>query len=459
MIVISMMDIYPAVAESGYECEMGYTGASSTLGTFSQVFCWVKGASVPWRVCKMNAVYMFFAEFFDQVSLFFGLVLLSSPKPSIAYVKACRYLILFSALESIVGLIYYSTAYAQGGSFLTKSSSCAIMPSTDAKAVAEDIRGEAMKLLIYESLSLVMYSGFVWGTFVLVEILKRGGTGDERIAQSDVLSLVKREPPKILVMSSAFGVMPLRPAAIFISLGLMGMCFFNGFNNMLRMISWCGNFDMEATWCRWPYGVLSAVDQLACIALCLFTVRALLQLKAGVKLPHLAGFWGYVTVSSLVFIMGSMYISVEKYPSYWMSGIRSDVWVYYSRFWMAAVLMVLTRSISVLRIAGGIGSESDRDAADLIYENLSANADDATSEADSLNDLLGVAGSDLNEQKAEPPAAQVASVWDMFSGEAEKVASVGTNSRETSGVATPVVAPDTNPVPSQALAGLVPPSN
>lgn len=459
MIVISLMDIYPAVTESGYECEMGFAGASSTLGTFSQFVCWVTDVSVPWRVCKLNAVQSFFSEFFDQVSLFFGLVLLSSPKPSITYVKACRYLITFSALESLVGLAYYGIAYAQGASFLTKSNSCPYTALQDMTAVNADVMSHALKGIIYESLSLVFYTGFVWGTFVLVEILKRGGTGDERIAQSDVLGLIKRDPPKILVLSSAFGILPLRPASIMISLGLLGMCLFNGFNNMWRMFSWCGLFDMEANWCRWPYGVLSAVDQLVCILLCLYTIRCLMQLAPGVKLPHLASLWGYLTLSSLVFIGGALYISTEKYPAYWLSGIRSDVWVYYARFWMSAVLLVLTRSISVLRVAGGSGSEDDRNATEMIYEHLSEKKDqDAASDADSLNDLLGLSSADIVPTSAA--STKRASLWNYFSG-GDEPASVGKSaaemsSRETSGVATPVVEDPsaTAPIVAQALQGL-----
>jgi hypothetical protein len=442
MIGISLMDIYPAVTEMGYECEMQFTDDSAALGTFGQVYCALKSHAMPWTVCKMNAMESFFSEFTDQIALFFGLVLMSSPKPSISYVRVARYLIIFSVIESLVRLPYFSLAYVQGSEFMKASSSC-IFEVSAGGSDSKHMQSEALKGIIYELLSIIFYSGFIWGTYVLIPVLKKGGTGDERVAGSDVLSLVRVNPPKLLVLTSAFGVAPLRIASILLSLGMVGMCVYNGFNNILRMASWCGSFEMETSWCRWPYGILSAIDQLVCILIALYTIHALVFLRPDKKFPSLSLLWGYLTLSSFVFVIGAVYVILNKYPAYWFSGMRSDLWIYYTRFWFAANLVIFTRSIAVIRIAGGTGSEDERAATDLIYANLSdAKKENGLgltmedSDNDSLTDLLGMSGTVLRTTKRVSPVEP----------EQDDV----TSSRETSRLGTPLV-----PLEAQAVDGVV----
>lgn len=448
MIAISLMDLYPAVTEMGYECEMQFTDDTAALGSFSQVYCWIAKKTTPWTVCKYNAIVSFASEFMDQVGLFFGLVLMSSPKPSISYVRITRYLVMFQLLESILRLPFYAAAYAKGSEFMKSSSSCIFEVSSDQSDTSQMITA-ALKGIIYEGLSIVFYAGYVWGTFMLIPVLKRGGTGDERVAGEDVLALVRRDPPKLLVLSSAFSIAPLRIASIILCLALVGMCLYNGFTNLLRMVSWCGAFGMEKTWCRWPYGILSLIDQSACIFFSLYTTSCLVFLRPDQKFPPLSIFWAYITFSSFVFLIGSIYIVSQKYPSYWLSGMRSDLWIYYTRFWFGVNLVVFMRSISIIRVAKGVGTEDERGASDLIYANLSdkGGSDEngknvSDDDADSLSDLLGLTGPTVRSSTrlVEPAKGE----WTSESPQ--------TSSRDTSPLGTPVMqSQSVGPIPSQAV--------
>ena len=281
---------------------------------------------------------------------------------------------------------------------------------------------------------------------MLIPVLQRGGTGDERVAGEDVLSIVRRDPPKLLVLTSAFSLAPLRIASILLCLGLIGMCVYNGFNNLLRMVMWCGQFEMENTWCRWPYGALSLVDQVVCICVSLYTTNCLVFIRPDAKFPPLSVFWAYITFSSFVFLVGAVYIVSQKYPSYWLSGMRSDVWIYYTRFWFGINLVVFMRSISIIRVARGVGSEDERAASDLIYANLSDKGaalgdggKDSEDDADSLTDLLGISGS----KRLEPAKGE----WTSQSPE--------NSSRETSPLGTPVLpSQSVGPVQTQAVDGI-----
>ena len=453
MILISLMDIYPAVTQMGYECEMNFMDSSAALGTFSQVYCFFKEKTTPWTVCKMDAQHTFYAEFVDQLALFFGLVLLSAPKPSISYVRVTRYLIMFSTVESIVNLCYYSMAYSQGSEFMKRSSSCVFEVTSggndDAAMVAE-----ALIRIIYECLCLTFYSAFIWGSYVLVPVLKRGGTGDERVAGTDVLALVKRDPPKLLVMTSAFGVTALRIATILLTLALVAMGSYNGFNNLVRMIYWCGDFKMEQTWCRWPYGVVSIIDQGVCIALSLYTCQSLVYLRSDKKFPSLLWVWTFFAATSIALMGASTYIVTRKYPSYWFSGMRSDLWIYYVRFWLCALILVFLRSISIIRVAGGTGSEDPRTAADLVYKNLS-NTNELDSlgltgesdDVDSLDGLLGFRGPKGGNESSGQANPAAGDMWTNESAE--------TSSRETSAIATPLASSQSvRAAPVQAVDGL-----
>jgi hypothetical protein len=446
MLIISLVDIIPAVLQLGYECEMQFTDESAALGTFAQVYCAIAKNETPWTVCKYNAVQEFFSEFTDQIGLFFGLILMSSPKPAISYVKITRYLMIFATIESLIALPYYCLAYAQGAEFIKSSSSC-IFEVSSGNSDSSQITSVSLKGIIYETLCIILYCGFIWGTYVLVPVLKRGGTGDERVAGSDVLALVRRSPPKLLVLTSAFNFAPLRIASILLCLGLVGMCVYNGFNNLLRMISWCGQFEMERVWCRWPYGILSLCDQTVCILFSLYTVHQLVFLRPDKRMPPLSIWWAYIAFSSFVFLIGAVYIISAKYPAYWLSGMRSDLWIYYTRFWFGLTLVVFTRSISIIRVAGGVGNEDDRGASDLVYANLSDRSEDNPlglalendSDADSLTDLLGLSGTALKSTRLVPlPQPDEPEAWKSES------------SRVTSGIGTPL-----GVIPSQAFDGAV----
>jgi hypothetical protein len=314
---------------------------------------------------------------------------------------------------------------------------------------------EALLRIIYECLSLTFYSAFVWGSYVLVPVLKKGGTGDERVAGTDVLSLVKRDPPKLLLMTSAFGATSLRIATILLTLALVGMGSYNGFNNLVRMFSWCSDFTMEHTWCRWPYGILAIIDQGACIALSLYTCQSLVYLRSDKKFPSLTWIWAFFAATSFGLMGASTYIVIRNYPAYWFSGMRSDLWIYYVRFWLCALILVLLRSISIIRIAGGTGSEDPRTAADLVYKNLShtneSNSLGLTGESEDADSLDGLLGFRAKAKGDNRNGGQLAAAGgDMWTTESAEI-----SSRETSAIATPVGASQSvRAAPVQAVDGL-----
>lgn len=401
MFFATMLDIYPAVTQAGYECEMSFTDASDVLGPFSQVLCWVRDYMPAWEVCKASAMFVFLSEFTDQLSLFFGLILIASPKPSIKYVIATRYLTVMSAMGSVLRLVYNSSAYFNGESFLKSSSTCMFESAKEA-GESDGVMVESLNNIIYEVLSIIFFSAYIWGTYALVTVLKRGGTGDEKVAGSDVLSLVRRNPPKLLVLSSFFGMGALRPASLLLSCVLLGISLFGGFSNGYRMVYWCGQFDNDSGWCVWPYGILSAVDSVLAVGICGYSVRTLLDLKSEKAMIRLTRLWAYLSVSSLVLLSIALYILAERFPSYWMDGMRGDFWIYYTRFWIAAMTAVLSNSIAIVRLAGGVGWEDEAGVRELIYSRLSQDKQEGgegVSESESLADLFGAGGGE--EEEAE----------------------------------------------------------
>ena len=408
MFFVSLFDIHPAIIQAGYECEMSFTDASDMLGSFSQVLCWTRESLPPWEVCKYSAVFAFSSEFIEQLSLFFGLILISSPKPSIKYVLATRYLMILSAISCLTRLSYSCSAFMNGESFLKSSSSCLFEGSNEVAGNTLEIASKSKYEIIFEALTLTFFCAYIWGTYALVTVLKRGGTGDEKVAGTDVLSLIKVNPPKLLVLSSFFGIAPLRPAALVLTCLLVGLTCFNGFSNIYRMMYWCGQLDIETGWCVWPYGILNSIDTLICLLVCGYTVQTLLHLKSDKNLIKLTILWSYLTVSSLGFSVMSLYILVEKFPAYWMDGMRGDFWVYYARFWISVMIAVLVNSLSIVRLAGGIGWENEAEVKELIYSNLSeAKQDGEESETESLADLFGGGGiaREMNEDIPEPSQA------------------------------------------------------
>jgi hypothetical protein len=173
-------------------------------------------------------------------------------------------------------------------------------------------------------------------------------------------------------------------------MGLAGMTLFNAFNNVYRMIYYCGNFDVEADWCRWPYGSLAAVEQVLCFGLCLYTTISLINLNPETRFSIINRFWAFLAFSSLLQMFSSLYIISERFPSYWMAGMRSDIWSSYAKFWLCVIMVILIHSIAVLRLAGGTGAEAEHLARELIYSNLAHDKQDgAESEAESLANLFG----------------------------------------------------------------------
>ena len=423
MWIVALFNIYPAVTEIGYECEMSFTDASNVMGTFSQLLCWFNRDLKSWVICERNSLISFWTEFSDQIALFFGLILLSSPKPSIVYVKVTRVFFILSTVESVSRFIYYSLVFAKGVQFLRASTSCAFDVAPTSEDTAK-IESEALRELIYEMLNIIFYSAFIWGTFALVSVLRRGGTGDERISgESDVLSIVKQNPPKMLVMSSAFGIISLRPGAILMSLVTLGVSVFHAFNNIYRMIYWCGDFDYEKTWCTWPFGVLTCLDQFLCIGLCLFTTYLLVLMDAKTRFSSLTKWLMYIILSSLGFLISAILIVSDHYPSYWMNGMRNDIWIYYSRFWLGATNLIITHSIAIVRLAGGRGSEHEGAARALIYANLSEEDSEGRfeeSDTDSIADLFGAAPVEKKKSRA-PKKVEAADEDDNISSAASSL--------------------------------------
>ena len=386
LIISSIFEVIPSIAEVGYRCEMYFAGSSGQLGSFSQLLCWLRDTVTPWEICRYNSLLLFASEFADELVLFFGLVLISSPKPHIPYVQLTRYLIIFSTIESTIRLTYRCLAYWGGNEFLTSAGTCPVSHV----ATDEMVQSESLREIIFEVICLILYSAYIWGTIVLVPILRRGGTGDEKVATSDVLSLISVSPPKLLVVSSGFGFGSLRTISLLLSCVMFAVSSFTLFGNIYRMSYWCGNFAHDSSWCIWPYGVLSLADQGLCLAGSILSIVVILQLTSDRLLGTLKFFWGIVSMIILGFLGWSLYIVSEHYPAYWFDGMKEDVWSLYVRFWISLMLIVFVSSISVVRIAGGTGAENECDAWALIHENLSEEVvDKKVNDDDPLADLLG----------------------------------------------------------------------
>lgn len=396
LLVASIFEVIPSIAEVGYRCEMYFAGSSGQLSSFSQVLCWLSDSIKPWEICRFNSLLLFSSEFVDELALFFGLVLISSPKPHIPYVLLTRYLIMFSTIESLTRLVYRSLVYWGGNNFLSSAGTCAI------SHVASDemVQSESLREIIFEIICLLLYTAYIWGTFVLVPILRRGGTGDEKVADSDVLALIRVSPPKLLVIASGFGFGPLRTITLLLSCVLFGISSFSLFGNIYRMTYWCGYFPHDSSWCIWPYGITSLVDQGLCLGGSIMTIIVVLQLSSDRLLGFLKIFWSLVSVLTLGFLGWSLYIVSEHYPAYWFDGMKEDVWSLYVKFWISLILVVFISSMSVVRIAGGTGAENETDAWSIIHENLSEEViDEHGDDNDPLSDLLGMRDP-LEESKA-----------------------------------------------------------
>ena len=386
LIIASIFEVIPSIAEVGYRCEMYFAGSSGQLGSFSQLLCWLSSSVTPWQICRYNSLLLFASEFADELVLFFGLVLISSPKPHIPYVQLTRYLIIFSSIESLIRLTYRCLAYWGGNDFLSSAGTCPISHV----ATDEMVQSESLREIIFEVICLVLYSAYIWGTIVLVPILRRGGTGDEKVAASDVLSLIRVSPPKLLVVSSGFGFGSLRTVSLLLSCVLFGVSSFTLFGNIYRMAYWCGYFAHDSSWCIWPYGVLSLGDQGLCLAGSIFTIAVILKLSSDRIIGTLKFLWGTVAMITLGFLGWSLYIISENYPAYWFDGMKEDVWSLYVRFWISIMLILFVSSINVVRIAGGTGAENESDSWAIIHENLSEEViDKETHGDDPLADLLG----------------------------------------------------------------------
>lgn len=386
LLVSSIVEVIPAIAEVGYRCELYFAGSSGELSSFSQSLCWLKESLTPWQICRYNSLLLFASEFVDELALFFGLVLISSPKPHIPYVVLTRYVIIFSIVESLTRLVYRCLAYWGGNNFLNAAGSCPI------SHVASDdmVQSESLREIIFECICLVLYMAYIWGTFVLVPILRRGGTGDEKVADSDVLSLIRTSPPKLLVVSSGFGFGSLRTIGLILSCVMFAVSSFSLFGNIYRMSNWCGLYSHDSSWCIWPYGVLSLVEQGLCVGGSVLTIVVILQLSSDRMLTFLKILWGLVSLITLSFLGWSLYIVSEHYPAYWFDNMKEDVWSLFVKFWISITLVVLVSSIGVLRIAGGTGAESPSDTWAIIHENLSEEVvDKMNDDDDPLADLLG----------------------------------------------------------------------
>jgi hypothetical protein len=394
-------------------------------------------------VCKLDAVYNAFSAIIEQLALFFGIVMLASPKPSITYVKMVRYLTILSSLGSFATIIFSAIAYSEGKGFMQESSSCFFDVSSREEDIS-DMLSLAYDVCCREALMILLYLGLIWGTFAIVPVLERGGTGDERIGDSDVLSIVKKNPPKILVLSSISGFVSLRGSALILCMVTLGLSGFNSFSNIWRISVWCGSFEMEGDWCVWPYGILSMIEQIFSVILSVYTALCLVRLGELKKLPPLSTLWICFAATCFVFTCTALVICALRYPSYWLSGMKRDFWVYYARFWISLTLFFLIRSIKLLRLAGGVGWEDESAARELIYENLSEEKDtDVKSIGDSsLNDLLGVSASIAPRQVSY----QIEPVSDDSS------------SNESSGIHTPtttvVMGGSVAALPSQAVEGV-----
>jgi hypothetical protein len=386
MLFMSFVNFFPAVFEAGYECDMSYSNSATSIGAFSQVFCWMDETIRVWRVCKLSAGVTFANELLNQVSLLFGLLLISSPKPSVGYVKAVRYLTMLSFFEALVKFAYHLCVVIDGAAFIRSSVSC--VTGLEVLA-APDYVSDSTKDMAFSIFGIACYTAFIWGTYALVDVLQKGGTGDEKVAEDDVLALVKTSPTKLLVLSSAFGFAGLRPGVLILCCVTLGMSFFHAFNNIYRMTNWCGQMAFENHWCIWPFGSVTAADQLLCGVISLVSIQALVSMRSNTELKLVKYFWFMFSLTSFGGMLWSFYIILDKYPSFWMNGMRTDFWLYYGRFWIAILIGIFMHSISVIRVAGGVGWESESDAKEIIYSKLNEDVV-GDRKINSLSDLLGM---------------------------------------------------------------------
>jgi hypothetical protein len=157
----------------------------------------------------------------------------------------------------------------------------------------------------------------------------------------------------------------------------------------------------------WPYGIVAAIDEGAIAITCIITIVTYLNLKNNLMISMMKLSWAYFMVSSLGFLGMSLQIIAQNYPAYWFDNIRSDFWTYYIRFWLSAVLFILVFSVQVLRLAGGIGWESEDMAKRILLETLSEEVVDKR--RDSLDDLLGAGDSKVEKIGDQTPISEKSS--------------------------------------------------
>ena len=76
---------------------------------------------------------------------------------------------------------------------------------------------------------------------------------------------------------------------------------------------------------------------------------------------------------SLIGLLSTVHLSARFYPVYFVSAVSGDIWIYYVRVWLATALALTLRSIAFVRIAGGVGREDPTRAAEIIFDQFSAN--------------------------------------------------------------------------------------
>lgn len=288
--------------------------------------------------------------------------------------------------EALVKFAYHLCVVIDGAAFIRSSVSC--VTGLEVLA-APDYVSDSTKDMAFSIFGIACYTAFIWGTYALVDVLQKGGTGDEKVAEDDVLALVKTSPTKLLVLSSAFGFASLRPGVLILCCVTLGMSFFHAFNNIYRMTNWCGQMAFENHWCIWPFGSVTAADQLLCGVISLVSIQALVSMRSNTELKLVKYFWFMFSLTSFGGMLWSFYIILDKYPSFWMNGMRTDFWLYYGRFWIAILIGIFMHSISVIRVAGGVGWESEADAKEIIYSKLNEDLI-ADKKRNSLSDLLGM---------------------------------------------------------------------
>jgi len=278
--------------------------------------------------------------------------------------------------------------YWGGDDFVSKSNSCSVIAGYKGSDDAY-FRSDSVQEMVYESISLIFYSAYIYGTYALVTILERGGTGDEKVIEDDVLALVKTSPPKVLVLSSTFGIVSLRLGILALCCILFGTSSLSVSRLTYRLIYTCGKFENDSSWCIWPYGIMSLIDEAAIAVTCIVTIIVILNLKSDKMISLLKFSWIYFVITSIGLMGTSLFVISENYPSYWMDNMKGDFWTYYIRFWITLTLVVLVFSIQVLRLAGGVGWETESGAKAILNENLSEEIIDSEKRRDSLDDLLG----------------------------------------------------------------------